>query len=325
MRIFYAVMMTLAAGSAQAGDPRFNGRWDITAYTEPRNRGWWLEIKGAETSHPEGKFVTAYGGDMNTIDELAAQDGELRFGFFRKERPQPGAPAPKEPKVTHMIYKARLVGDKLEGTFEIEGQKRPPVKWVGVHAPTIKDRDDGTWREDKPVTLFNGKDLSGWQALDTGRGGGLGWSVQNGILTSTGKASNIISDKKFWNFKLHLEYKVGDHSNSGVGLRGRYEIQILEDYGRPVGTHGNGALYARVAPAENASKPPGEWQSYDMRLVGRQLTVALNGKKILDKVEVEGLTAIAVDANEAEPGPLYLQGDHGPVEFRNIVVTPLVK
>jgi Domain of Unknown Function (DUF1080) len=118
---------------------------------------------------------------------------------------------------------------------------------------------------------------------------------------------------------------IGVHTNSGVGLRGRYEIQVLDDYGREPGTHTNGALYARVAPAVNASKPAGEWQTYDIRLVGRDVTVVLNGKTLIDKREIDGLTAIAGDANEAEPGPIYLQGDHGPVEFRNIVVTPLVK
>jgi hypothetical protein len=222
-----------------------------------------------------------------------------------------------------MIYKARMVGDKLEGTFEVEGQRRPAIKWVGVRAPVIADKDDGSWREGKPVKLFNGKDLSGWVSTD---GRPLdGWSVRDGLLVTTGKSPNIISEPKFWNFKLHLEYKVAPRSNSGVGLRGRYEVQIVDDYGRQPGTHGNGALYSRIAPSVNASKPGGEWQIYDIRLVGRQVTVVLNGKTIIDKGEVEGLTAIAIDPNEAEPGPIYLQGDHGPVEFRNIVVTPLTK
>jgi hypothetical protein len=108
-------------------------------------------------------------------------------------------------------------------------------------------------------------------------------------------------------------------------LRARYEVQILDDYGRPANTHGNGALYSRILPSENASKPAGEWQTYDIRLVGRQVTVVLNGRKVIDKGEIEGLTAIASDANEGQPGPLILQGDHGPVEFRAIVLTPLVK
>src|SRR5262249_50653299 len=116
-----------------------------------------------------------------------------------------------------------------------------------------------------------------------------------------------------------------EHSNSGIGLRGRYEIQILNDYGKPANSHGAAALYSRVTPSVNASKPAGEWQTYDIRLVGRTLTVAHNGKTVLDKVEGEGLTAIANNANEAEPGPFIVQGDHSYVEIKSFVVTPLEK
>ena len=319
MRRFFVFLMVFAAGSAYAADARFNGRWDITVTSQPRNRAWWLEISGAETDTPKGKFVTALAGDMNVIQEISIQEGELRFGFVRKERAKPG----ETPTASHLVYKARLAGDKLEGTFEIEGQSRPPLRWVGVRAPVIPDKDDGTWREGKPVSLFNGKDLTGWQAAEQGRG--LGWSVENGILMTTGKGANILTEQKFWNFKLHLEYRMQPRSNSGIGLRARYEVQIADDYGRPPNEHSNGALYSRIPPSENATKAPGEWNIYDIRLVGRQVTVALNGKTIIDKGEIEGLTAVAVDPNEAEPGPLYLQGDHGPVDFRNIVVTPLIK
>ena len=100
-------------------------------------------------------------------------------------------------------------------------------------------------------------------------------------------------------------------------------MQILDDYGKPPNTHGNGALYSRILPSENASRPPGEWQTIDVRLIGRQVSITLNGKKIIDKADIEGLTAIASDADEALPGPIVLQGDHRAVEFRSVVVTPL--
>ena len=292
-----------------AGDARFDGRWDITGYREPRNAAWWVEIAGAGTDAPRGKFVTAFGGDMNVIQEISVKPGELQFGWARPNG--------------RMIFKARLVDGKLEGTFETEGRKEPPMKWVGVHAPVIPDKDDGAWREGKPVKLIDGKDLNGWVVDGTGEI--KGWSASGGVLSTTGKGNNIVSGTKFWNFKLHCEVKVAEHSNSGIGLRARYEVQVLDDFGHPPNTHGNGALYARILPSENASKPAGEWQTYDVRLVGRQVTVVLNGKTIIDKGEVEGLTAIAIDSNEAEPGPIYLQGDHGPVEFRNLTVTPLVR
>lgn len=298
-------MLACTAGYAAGSD--FNGRWDIEVVKEPRSRAWWLEVEGAGTPNMKGKFVTAYAGDMNIIDEMSIQNGELTFSFKRNGN----------------RYTARLVGGKLHGKFFPGKDPRPPMEWVGVRAPVIKEKDDGTWKKGKPVELFNGRDLTGWRGLVPGKD--LGWSVKDGLLSSTGGANNLIGEQKFWNFDLHVEYRVGPKSNSGIGLRARYEVQILEDYGRTPDTHSNGALYSRIAPSVNASKPAGEWQTYDIRLVGRQVTVVLNGKKIIDKGEIEGLTAVATDPHEATPGPFILQGDHGPVDFRKVTVTPLVK
>ncbi|MBI3207637.1 MAG: DUF1080 domain-containing protein [Candidatus Solibacter usitatus] len=302
MRILLS-LLCCAGFSFAAGNPKLNGRWDITVTNEPRHRVWWLELEGVGTANPKGKFVSAYAGDMNVIDELAVDGDEVTFGF----KPRGGG---------HPVYKAKLVGNKLEGTFN-------KMTWVGVRAPKINEIDDGTWKKGKPVALFNGKDMSGWKALIPDRE--LGWVVKDGILTNQPKANNLITEAKYWNYELHAEYRVGEHSNSGIGLRGRYEIQILEDFGRPPNTHTNGALYSRVAPKVNASRKAGEWQTYEIRLVGMTVTVTLNGVKVLDKVEIEGLTAVAVDANEGEPGPLILQGDHGSVEFRKLVLTPLTR
>jgi hypothetical protein len=153
----------------------------------------------------------------------------------------------------------------------------------------------------------------------------LGWKVEDGILKNVAGANNLVSDQKFWNFQLHCEFRLGEHTNGGLGLRGRYEVQILSDYGKPPNTHSSGALYSRIAPSVNASKPAGEWQTYDIRLVGRMVTVVVNGRTVIDKGIIEGLTAIANDANEALPGPISVQGDHGPVEIRDLTVTPLVQ
>jgi hypothetical protein len=303
-------LLLIAAVAAPAfANPGFNGRWDIKVDT-PNKRAWWLEITGAETPNPKGKFVSAFAGDMNVIEEISIKGDDLTFGF-------------RPPKRGHLVYKAKLAKGKLEGTFEEEGAGRPPLPWTAVRAPVIKEKDDASWQRGKPVDLFGGT-MSGWRPVVPGKA--LGWAIsKEGTLTNTAGANNLVSEAKFWNFELHAEYRVGAHSNSGIGLRGRYEIQILEDYGKPPDTHSNGSLYSRVAPAVNASKPAGEWQTYDIRLVGRTVTVVLNGKKILDKVEIEGLTAIAPDSNEAEPGPIFLQGDHGPVEFRKLTLTPLTK
>ncbi len=299
---------------AFAGDAQFNGRWDITVPQETRARAWWLEVRGAGTPALQGRFVGFPGGDMNDIPHPAIQDGELRFSFDYKD-PRSGQPM-------HQDYSARLTADgNLEGVMRASSGEE--LKWTGVRAPEITDQDDGSWRDGTPVELFNHKDLSGWHGMIPNLP--LGWTVKDGAMANVAHANNLISDGSFWNFKLHVEFRVGEHSNSGIGLRGRYEVQILEDYGKPPNKHSDGALYSRIAPAVNASKPAGEWQAYDIRLVGRTVTVVLNDQKVIDKQETEGLTAIASNADEGKPGPILLQGDHGPVEFRNIVLIPLIR
>jgi hypothetical protein len=309
------LVLLLLSPAALAADRDYNGRWDITAIQQ-RPRAWWAELSGVGTPNASGKFVSAYAGDMNKINEIKVENGELVFTIVPPAQANKAAPKP-------MVYRARLAGGKLEGTMTVEGQSAPPTKWTGVRAPEIKDKDDGSWKEGKAIQLFNGKDLSGWKALNPGAE--MKWSVVDGILRNAPPTTDIISEQKFWNFQLHMEFRIVEHSNSGIGLRGRYEIQILEDFGKPPGTHGAAALNSRVAPSVNASKPAGQWQTYDIRLVGRQLTVVHNGTKVLDKVEVEGLTAVANNADEAEPGPFIVQGDHSYVEIKSFVVTPLVK
>lgn len=299
--LFFTVSLLCAAA-----DSDFNGRWDITVPNEARARVWWLEVTGAGTPKIAGRFVGAEGGGMDPITRISTKDGELIFTLKKG------------------TYRAKLVGGKLQGTFEMEGQPARNLSWTAVPAPEIADKDDGSWKLGKPIEIFNGKDLSGWHSRLTGRD--IGWKVTDGLLNN-GNAGvpDLVSDAKFWNFALHIEYRIGKGSNSGVGLRGRYEVQILDDGGRPLDVHSNGALYSRIVPSKEASRPPGEWQTFDIRLIGRDVTVVLNDQKIIDKQVIEGMTAIAHDPNEGKPGPIILQGDHGPVEFRKITLTPFTK
>jgi len=308
------VLSLLAAAMAAAADSDFNGRWDISANTPPRPRAWWVELNGVGTPQANGTFVSAYNGDRNTIDTIAVENGELKFTIKPpNNNAKGGGPS---------VYHARLVGGKLQGTMEVEGRNAPAIQWTAVRAPVIKEHDDGTWKEGKPIQLFNGRDTSGWKALNPTAA--FKWTVADGTMRNAPPTTDLISEQNFWNFKLHVDFRIVEHSNSGIGLRGRYEIQILEDYGKPPNTHGAAALYSRIAPSVNASKPPGEWQTYDIRLVGRDLTVIHNGTKVLDKVTVDGLTAIANNSDEGEPGPFIIQGDHSYVEIKSFVVTPLV-
>jgi hypothetical protein len=317
------MVLAVAVCPAFAADSDFNGRWDITANTQPRPRAWWVELKDVGTPTASGSFVSAYGGDRNLITTIAVENGELRFTIVPPAGRRGGAaPSGNAPQLGAYVYRARLVNGKLEGAFAREGQTTPPIRWTAVRAPVITETDDGTWKEGAPIELFNGKDVSGWTAVNPDVE--MKWSVVDGIMRNAPPTTDIISVQKFWNFKAHVDFRIIQNSNSGIGLRGRYEIQVLDDYGRPPNTHGAGALYSRIAPSVNASKPAGEWQSYDIRLVGMQLTVVHNGIKVLDKVTIEGLTAIAENCDEGVPGPFIIQGDHSYVEIKKFTVTPLV-
>ncbi len=175
--------------------------------------------------------------------------------------------------------------------------------------------------EDGFAPLFNGKDTAGWRLRSTK--GHNSWSVAGGVLKNTVNKGehgvDLVTDKKFWNFTVRYEFLVPDGSNSGFYLRGRHVIQILGDFksGKPALT-GNGAIYNFKAPSEFASKPAGEWQTAEATMIDNKITVILNGKKIHDNVECNKATGSEIDKNVTEPGPIFLQGDHGTVSFRNM-------
>jgi hypothetical protein len=319
------------APCASAADQDFNGRWDISIdqpYAQIHStttKAWWLDISGAGTPTIKMQFVGSPDGSLDDIEGARVENGVLYFTWKPRPRParkqggQPGAQQTRPPRDEHNDYVIKLVNGKMEGTMT--GLENLTFK--GSRAPAIDEHDDGSWVKGEPIVLFNGKDLTGWTGVDTPKA--EGWGVENGVLKGLGHADDLITVAKYWNYELHIEYKLGARSNSGIGLRGRYEVQIAADYGQPAGMHGTGALYTRVLPRVNASKPPDEWQTYEIRLVGREVTTVLNGQKLYERGVIDGLTGIAFDAHEGEPGPLELQGDHGAVEFRNIILTPLVK
>jgi hypothetical protein len=197
---------------------------------------------------------------------------------------------------------------------------RPPRRWTGVKAPkwptNAPKRRPGT-----PIELLNGKDLTGWIGQNTGQP--KGWAIKDGVLVNTPPADNIYSDKKFKDFKIEVEFNVDKGSNSGIYLRGRYEIQVADSHGQPQTYQSQGAIYGFATPTEDAGKAPGEWQKIEATIVANRVTVIHNGKKIIDNFAIPGITGGALDPNEALPGPIMLQGDHGRVQYRKVTVTPL--
>jgi hypothetical protein len=144
------------------------------------------------------------------------------------------------------------------------------------------------------------------------------------VMTNEPKANDLVTRHRFDDFKIQCEYKIEEKSNSGIYLRGRYELQVLDDAGKPPDIHGHMALYSRVKPVVNASLPAGQWQTMEATIVGNRLTVVLNGKKVHDNIVIDGVTGGALDSNERESGPIMIQGDHGKVSFRKVVVTPIL-
>jgi hypothetical protein len=309
MLAFIAPAWVLSASASPGSDDAFLGRWDITATGTksglPRN--CWLELRRDE-GVLKGSF-NAGGGAVFDLPQVAIENGELTFQY------QQGNP----PKQTQQVWKATMKSARLQGTALVNGQT---FSWSGVRGPvwpaTPPKRKPG-----KPIDLFNGKDVSGWLCQDPHHP--MGWFVKDGILMNEGKdACNIYTQQKFNDFKLEVEFNVDPQSNSGVYLRGRYEIQILDAYDRPMDVHSQGALYGFIVPAVKADKPAGEWQTFDITLIANRVTVIENGTKIIDNGEVPGITGGALDADEKGPGPIMLQGDHGKVQFRKVRLTPLI-
>ena len=149
------------------------------------------------------------------------------------------------------------------------------------------------------------------------------WRAENGILTSAKSGSNLVTDESFTDFKLHIEFRYKKGSNSGVYLRGRYEVQISDSKGLEPSKGDLGAVYGFIKPTEMVAKEAGEWQSYDITLRGRMVTIIGNNKLIIFNQEIPGITGGAMDSKEGEPGPIMMQGDHGPIEYRNIMITPI--
>jgi hypothetical protein len=305
---FVALACAVNAFATSGRDDAFLGRWDITALDSKSNLpiNCWLELARRD-GLLKGRFNEGQGAVFD-LAQVSIENGKLTFQY----------PEGHSPNVTQQVWQANLKNETLAGTANVEGQK---LAWTGVRGPawpiSSTERKPG-----KPVDLFNGKDVSDWRCQDPHHP--MGWFVKDGILMNAGKdACNIYTRQRFNDFKLDVEFNVDPQSNSGVYLRGRYEIQILDGYHRPMDVHSQGALYGFIVPATKADKPAGEWQTYEITLIANHVTVIMNGTKIIDNGEVPGITGGALDANEKGPGPIMLQGDHGKVQFRKVCLTPL--
>jgi hypothetical protein len=298
-----ALALAVMLSADTAADP-FLGRWNVRL-TDAENT---FASGGFDIARKQGALAASIVWRSGSF--LPARQAEVADGVLRLVRDAAGGKTD--------VFEARRVDGLLRG--EVRYADGKVHHFEGRRAPDLERKGPPRWAA--PVSLFDGKSLAGFRLRDPKAK--MGWAVVDGDLAVIAPEGNadLVSERAFQDLKLHLEWNVEPKSNSGVYLRGRYEVQILDDPTRATQTNGTGAVYSRIAPAVAAGKGPGEWQTFDITFVGRRLTVVLNGKTIVDDAVVEGITGGALSPFEDEPGPLMLQGDHGKVRFRNIVVTP---
>jgi len=285
-----------------ATEPGFVGRWNITLLEVDGYASAWLEIKPNVSKNKSGQLVWIFGG-AEPIEDVAITEDVLTFShIFMGKR---------------LHFTARYAGDALSGTATDHSST---IRWMGVRAPDLQTPT--SLRQGAPIAIFSGNNLSGWTLRN--ESSPYCWHTEEGVLFNDSSCADLKSNIDFMNFHLHLEFRLDDKGGSGVYLRGRYEVQIANDGNGQPSPRSTGAIFGHIAPTLSAGKKPGEWQALDITLLGRAVTVRLNDHIVIANQEIPGITGGALDSDEGRPGPIMLQGDHGRVSFRNIVITPLL-
>ena len=319
-----------AAGAA--GADAFLGRWALTL---PGGSAGWLEVK-KENGWIDGSVLWG-GGSVLPVSSITIADGVLTVTRVSDvERKDAAGKVVRKQQFTETLT-ARLEGGDLKGTRDVprrNGAGFDRSEFSGKRILALPPRPNlDALQFGPPIELFNGKDLTGWQVKEANLKSA--WSVEDGALANRPpphvagqpnvRTANLRTEREFEDFNLKLEVNVPAGSNSGVYLRGIYEVQVFDSYQKPLDSHNMGAIYSRLAPSVAAEKPAGEWQTLEMTLVDRHATVVLNGTTIIDNQPLQGCTGGAMWSDEFRPGPIYLQGDHGPVSYRNLTLRPVVK
>ena len=277
------------------------GRWDLTVVDGGDTYPMWLEVR---PGMPVSGRVQPRGGHALPFGKAATLEAN-RLSFT-----MPDEPPDKAARVT-----VEANGDVLTGTLVYPGGRSARVS--GKRAPTLARARSPEWLAEVDL-LKDG--LESWRLRNpTGRNS---WSVTGGELVNTPPGVDLVSKRTFTDFRLHVEVNVPPGGNSGIYLRGRHEIQVQDDYGKAPGNRLMGGVYGQIQPMSLPARPAGEWQTFDITLIGRRVTVVLNGVTIIASQEIPGITGGALDSDEGEPGPIMLQGDHTGVRYRNIRITP---
>jgi hypothetical protein len=295
-RLYFALLL-LPVVCPGASSP-FAGHWDFNVKTPGRDVGAnWLGV--TDKSGTLEIWWQPSGGNVYQVKDFKADGKHLTLTL--------------NPRLTWDLDAA---GDKLTGTQK-NGDKSQAIE--GVRAPELNRKEPKAWSTPEP--LFNGKDLTGWVPI--GDPAKSHWKVEDGMLVNAEHGANLLNTRKFTDFKVHFEVNIPDDANSGFYLRGRYETQLeYEPLSHNPPERRIGSIYGRITPKGDVPRAPGTWETFDIMLVGRTVTTIHNGVTIIDHQVIDGITGGALDANEGEPGPFYIQGDHtGGLKFRNITVS----
>ena len=297
-RFFMLILMSINTLISQ----EIVGKWDLDVEMDKGILPSWLEVKKSGTKALVGYFV-AHNGSARPISEVFFHNGIIDFSI-----------PPQFDGLNDLHFQGILKQGKLSGV--ILDSQGGVNKFSGVRAPKLIRSMDVNWG--KSISLFNGYNLDGWKSSDPEKKNQ--WTVKKGVLLNPESGVNLITNKKFEDFKLSIEFRYPKGSNSGVYLRGRYEVQVEDNYGLEPESTLFGGIYGFLKPNQMAAKPAGEWQRYEITLIGRRVSVVANDKKIINDQIIPGITGGALDSKEALPGPIMLQGDHGIIEYRNIKI-----
>jgi hypothetical protein len=302
-----ATLLGSAPAAAQERAPGFAdallGRWDLTIETAGGSYPSWLEVRLRTETELMGRFVGRV-GSVRYVGAIDYAAGRLAFRV----------PVQYEQGTDAVVFEGMLHGDRIEGTTLAEHGER--LRFTAVRAPALASRGAAAWQA--PVPLLTGRDLAGWAPRHAVRA--PCWEMRDGVLAIGAGCTDLVTVGRFGDFRLHAEFNFPPGSNSGIYLRGRYELQIQDTAGKALDPLRMGGLYGFIAPSVDAARPAGEWQTLDVELVGRRVTVVLNGSTIIDGQEIPGITGGALDSDEGAPGPIMLQGDHGVIEYRNLTI-----
>jgi hypothetical protein len=283
------------------------GRWDLTVHDGDNKYPSWIEVRLSGHSSLVGSYVGQF-GSVRPVSKIEFDKSSGHFRFV--------VPPQWERRTNDIVVEGTVKENALTGT--VPNDAGDAVPWEGHRAPSLVRDHAPKWG--KPVELFNGHDLAGWKPRNANAKNG--WEIRNGLLANANPGNDLITEAKFTDFKLRAEFRYPKNANSGIYLRGRYEVQIEDDFGLEPESHLIGGVYGHLTPRVNAAKKPGEWQTMEITLVGRVVNIVLNGEPIIEHQSIPGITGGALDSDEEKPGPLFIQGDHGKVEFRKLTLTP---